>query len=258
MNSIETKTTAIIIDDEQRAINTLTALLSMYASNVEIISVCKSVPEGVLAINKHRPQLVFLDIEMPEYNGFELLSFFRDVDFDIIFVTAYNEYALRAFEVSAIDYLLKPVDIDKLKNAIDKVRKKIDTGDVQLRIDVLKEAFSSGKFSKIALPMAEGLLFVETTDITCLEADGAYTEVWLANSSKIVVSKKLKFFEEVLIENPCFFRSHRSFMVNINHIRKYSKTESTITLDNGKTVTIARDRKTDFEQQLKTNNVSVG
>lgn len=258
MNPEPQKIQAIIIDDEPRAINTLTSLLNLYAADVHVIASCQNVPEGVLAINKHRPQLVFLDIEMPEYNGFELLGFFRDIDFEIIFVTAYNEYALRAFEVSAIDYLLKPVDIDKLKTAVEKARKKIDRNDMQQRMELLKETFRSRQFSKIALPMAEGLLFVETADIVYLEADGAYTEVWLKNGSKIVVSKKLKFFEDVLAENPGFFRSHRSFIVNINYIRKYSKTESIISLDNGKTVTVSRDRKADFEQQLKDLNLSVG
>lgn len=230
----------------------------MYVNDVEIVATCKSVPEGVLAINKYRPKLVFLDIEMPEYTGFELLGFFRDVDFEIIFVTAYNEYALRAFEVSATDYLLKPVDVDKLKSAVEKARKKINGNDMQLRMDLLKESFRTKQFSKIALPMSEGLLFVETAEIMYLEADGAYTEVWLVNGSKMVVSKKLKFFEEVLADHPGFFRSHRSFIVNINQILKYSKSESLIKLDNGKLITISRDRKADFEQQLKSLNISVG
>lgn len=248
---------AIIIDDEQRAISTLTSLINMYLTDVEIVATCNNVPDGVLAINKYRPQLVFLDIEMPEYSGFELLSFFREVDFEIVFVTAYNEYALRAFEVSAVDYLLKPVDIDKLTTAVSKVRKKLGNNDMHLRMKVLKETFSSKQFNKIALPMSEGLLFVETADIIFLEADGAYTNVMLANGSKMLVSKKLKFFEEVLADNPCFFRSHRSFIVNINHIKKYSKAESYIRLDNDINVTISRDRKAEFEKQLAEYNISV-
>lgn len=258
LNQQTQKITAIIIDDEQRAINTLTSLLHLYASDVEIVAACKTISDGVLAINKHHPQLVFLDIEMPEYNGFELLSFFREVNFEIIFVTAYNEYALRAFEVSAVDYLLKPVDIDKLKIAIEKAQKKIDANNMQQRMELLKDIYSNNSFNKIALPMAEGLLFVETADIIYLQADGAYTEVWLKNYPKKVISKKLKFFEYVLANNPCFFRSHRSFIVNINYIKKYSKSENLITLDNGKSIIISRDRKPYFEQQLKNNNISVG
>lgn len=255
MNSVK----AIIIDDEERARSTLKKLLTDYCPGVEVVQECAGVPEGVLAINKHRPQLVFLDIEMPEYTGFELLGFFRDVDFEIIFVTAYNEYALRAFEVSAIDYLLKPVDIDKLKAAVDKASKKIGSHhDMQAKLELLKDSYTAGQFNKIALPVAEGLLFVDTAEIIYLAADGAYTEVWLKNGSKILVSKKLKFFEDVLEARPNFFRSHRSYMVNINFIKKYNKADNALTLDNGKTIIISREKKNEFEDQLKANNITVG
>ncbi len=254
MNKIK----AIIIDDEERARETLSSLLGMYCDQVEIVATCSNVPEGVLAINTHRPNVVFLDIEMPEYNGFELLNFFREVDFEIIFVTAYNDYALKAFEVSAVDYVLKPVDIDKLEIAVEKVASKLNGFDMQNRLDVLKDSFKTEQFNKIALPVAEGLLFVETNEIVYLEAEGAYTEVWLKNGSKITVSKKIKFFEDVLDNRQNFFRSHRSYIVNINFIKKYSKSDNALTLDNGKTIVISRDRKTEFEQQLKNNNLTVG
>jgi two-component system LytT family response regulator len=195
---------------------------------------------------------------MPEFNGFELLSFFREVDFEIIFVTAYNEYALKAFEVSAVDYVLKPVDIDKLQAAVEKAETRLNTFDMQNRLEVLKESFKNEQFNKIALPVADGLWFVDTTDIVYLEADGAYTEVWLRNGSKILVSKKIKFFEDVLDKRPNFFRSHRSYLVNINFIKKYNKSDNALTLDNGKTVVISRDRKSEFENQLKYNNLTVG
>ncbi len=249
---------AIIIDDEERARTALSSLLFEYCKNVEVIDTCSNVPDGVLAINKLRPDLVFLDIEMPEYNGFELLSFFREVDFEIIFVTAYNDYALKAFEVSAVDYVLKPVDIDKLKSAVEKAEKKLNGFDMQVRLDVLKESFKTEQFNKIALPVSDGLLFVDTSEIVYLEADGAYTEVWLNNGSKIVVSKKIKFFEDVLDKRPNFFRSHRSYIVNINFIKKYNRSDNALTLDNSKTIIISRDRKAEFELQLKNNNLTIG
>jgi len=254
MNKIQ----AIIIDDEARARNTLSTLLKEYHPQVEIVASCANVPDGVLAINQKRPQLVFLDIEMPEYNGFELLSFFREIDFQVIFVTAYNEYALKAFEVSAVDYLLKPVDIDKLRVAITKVEEKLNSYDMQNKLEVLKDTFKTGQFNRIALPVAEGLLFIEVPDIVFLEAEGSYTNVWLRNGSKILVSKKLKFFEEILDTRPNFFRSHRSFIVNINFLKKYNKNESSLTLDNGKTAYISRDRKAEFEEQLRQNKLTVG
>lgn len=249
---------AILIDDEERARDSLRTLLTSYCPDVNIVAECANVPDGVLAINKHHPKLVFLDIEMPEYNGFELLSFFRDVDFEIIFVTAYNDYALKAFEVSAVDYVLKPVDIDKLKLAVDKASKRLEGHDMKNRLDVLKDSFKTNQFNKIALPLAEGLLFVDVMEIVYLEADGAYTNVWLKDGSKILVSKKIKFFEEVLEGRQNFFRSHRSYMVNINFIKKYNRSENSLLLDNGKTIIISRDRKAEFEAQLKGNNLTVG
>lgn len=249
---------AIIIDDEERARRTLSTLINDYCPGIEICDACSTVPEGVLSINKHKPQLVFLDIEMPEYNGFELLNFFQAVDFEIIFVTAYNEYALKAFEVSAVDYVLKPVDIDKLKAAVGKVQQKLRGADMQLRLEVLKDNFTSENFNKIALPVADGLLFVNVNEIMLLEADGAYTHVWLQNANSILVSKKLKFFEEVLEGRQNFFRSHRSFMVNINFLKKYTRGENALLLENGKTIIISRERKAEFEQQLKAHNLTVG
>jgi len=249
---------AIIIDDEERARTALSSLLKDFCQEVLILESCSNVPDGVLAINRNNPDVVFLDIEMPEYSGFELLNFFKEIDFEIIFVTAYNEYAIKAFEVSALDYLLKPVDIDKLKLAVEKAKSKQFENSIKDRINILKESFSGEQFNKIALPMSEGLLFVDTSDIVYLEADGAYTEVWLKNGSKILVSKKIKFFEEVLELRPNFFRSHRSYMVNINFIKRYNKSENTLALDNGKTIVISRDKKAEFEQQLKENNLTVG
>lgn len=251
------KLKAIIIDDEERARQTLKGLLEKFVDGIEVINECANVPEGVLAINKTRPQLVFLDIEMPDYSGFELLNFFREVDFEIVFVTAYNEYALKAFEVSAIDYLLKPVDVEKLSQAVEKAKLKINKSDIANKFNLLKETYQNGNFNKIALPVSEGLLFVNVAEIVYLEADGAYTEVWLSNGTRIVVSKKLKFFEDVLDSKPNFFRSHRSYIVNINFILKYNKSENSLTLENGKVVIISRDRKSDFEKQLKDNNLTL-
>ncbi len=256
--SSTTQISAIIIDDEERARAALSSLLEKFCPEVTIVASCANVPDGVLAINKLRPMLVFLDIDMPEYNGFELLNFFREVDFEIIFVTAYNEFALKAFEVSAVDYLLKPVDIDKLKAAITKASQRLGSSQITDKLEVLKSAFSSNPFTKIALPLADGLHFVNTNDIMYLEADGAYTEVWLNDGSKQVVSKKLKFFEDILEKKPNYFRSHRSYIVNINYVKKYSKSDNLLLLDNGKTLLISRERKSDFENQLKENNITVG
>lgn len=248
---MNTKVKAIIIDDEERAVNTLSLLLKTYAPEVEVVATANNVPQGVLAINTHRPDLVFLDIEMPEYNGFELLQFFRDVDFEIIFVTAYSEYALRAFEVSAVDYILKPIEVDALKKAIEQFHKRNKVSYMQDRLDLLKETYQAEEVHRIALPVSEGLVFVELKEIILLEADGSYTNLWLRNGTRMVVSKKLKFFEDLLENRELFYRPHRSFIIHLNAVQKYLKGEGTIILDGNKIVSISRDKKAEFEERLK-------
>jgi two-component system LytT family response regulator len=253
MNNIK----AIIIDDEERARNTLSSLLLNYCPEVNILATCSNVPDGVLAINKHKPDVVFLDIEMPDYNGFELLGFFREIDFDIIFVTAYSEYAIKAFEISAVDYILKPIDIDQLKNSVEKLKQKKLHSQMQEQIELLKESYKGDDIRKIALSMSNGLTFVEIADIVLLEADGAYTTFYLKDGQKIVVSKKLKFYEDILSNRSYFFRTHRSYFINVNFIKTYTRSENSILMENGFSVTISRDRKQEFEALLKELRVAI-
>lgn len=241
----------ILIDDEERAINTLTMLLSTYVPEIEIVATCNNVPAGVIAINQHRPNLVFLDIEMPEYNGFELLSFFRDVDFEIIFVTAYSEYAVRAFEISAIDYILKPVEVDLLLSAMERFQQKKLSNTMQDRLDMLKENITEEEVKRIALPMNDGLVFIELKDIILIEAEGSYARIITSNGSTLVVSKRLKFFEDLLASRALFFRPHRSFIINLNYVKKYVKGESAIVLDGQHIISLSRERKQEFESRLK-------
>lgn len=248
---------AIIIDDEERARNTLSSLLLNYCPEISVLATCANVPDGVLAINKHKPDVVFLDIEMPDYNGFELLGFFREIDFDIIFVTAYSEYAIKAFEISAVDYILKPIDIDQLKNSVEKLKQKKLHSQMQEQIELLKESYKGDDIRKIALSMSNGLNFVEIVDIILLEADGAYTTFYLKDGQKILVSKKLKFYEDILSNRSFFFRTHRSYFINVNFIKKYSRSENAILMDNGTSITISRDRKQEFETLLKDLRVSI-
>jgi two-component system, LytTR family, response regulator len=248
---------AIIIDDEERARNTLSSLLLNYCPEISVLATCANVPDGVLVINKHKPDVVFLDIEMPDYNGFELLGFFREIDFDIIFVTAYSEYAIKAFEISAVDYILKPIDIDQLKNSVEKLKQKKLHSQMQEQIELLKDSYKGDDIRKIALSMSNGLTFVEIADIVLLEADGAYTTFYLKDGQKILVSKKLKFYEDILSNRSFFFRTHRSYFINVNFIKKYSRSENAILMDNDTSITISRDRKQEFETLLKELRVSI-
>lgn len=253
MNTIN----AIVIDDEERARNTLSLLLLNYCPEVNVLATCANVPDGVIAINKNKPDVVFLDIEMPDYNGFELLGFFREIDFDIIFVTAYSEYAIKAFEISAVDYILKPIDIDQLKNSVEKLKQKKLHSQMQEQIELLKESYKGDDIRKIALSMSNGLTFVEIANIVLLEADGAYTTFYLKDGQKILVSKKLKFYEDILSNRSFFFRTHRSYFVNVNYIKKYSRSDNAILMDNEFSITISRDRKQEFESLLKELRVSI-
>ena len=248
---------AIIIDDEERARNTLSSLLLNYCPEINVMANCPNVPDGVIAINKHKPDVVFLDIEMPDYSGFELLGFFREIDFDIIFVTAYSEYAIKAFEISAVDYILKPIDIDQLKNSVEKLKQKKLHSQMQEQIQLLKESYKGDDIRKIAISMSDGLTFVEIADIIFLEADGAYTTFYLKDGRKILASKKLKFYEDILTNRSFFFRTHRSYFINVNYIKKYTRSENSILMDNDSSITISRDRKQEFESLLKDLRISI-
>lgn len=241
---------AVIIDDEERARSVMKTLLEEYCPEVEVKAMCSNVPEAVIAINNCDPDVVFCDIEMPDYSGFELLSFFKEINFEIIFATGYSQYALQAFEVSAVDYLLKPIQIDKLENAVQKLKSK-QTSSMQIRVDALQENLKENNIRKIALPNLDGLQFVDIDDIALLEADGSYTHVFLENAERIVVSKKIKDFEEILLRKKNFFRVHRSAIININFIKNYSKAESYIYLTNNKSVPVSRNKKVEFELHIK-------
>jgi len=242
---------AIIIDDEENARSALSLLLNEYAPEIDIVAKCSNVPDGVLAINKHNPEIVFLDIEMPDYNGFELLGFFKEITFQIIFVTAYNQYAIRAFEVSATDYLLKPIEIDSLKAAVEKSKKRVQIENLSQRLQILQSTYINNEVQKIAVPMSSGLQFVELDTIIYFEADRVYTHLFLTNDSKLTITKSLRVFEEILDNRPFFFRPHRSYLINIHRINKYLRGESLIVMDGHQEIPISRDRKNEFENLLK-------
>jgi two-component system LytT family response regulator len=236
---------AIIIDDEAKARRIIEALLKEYCPDVEIVAIAEDVPSGVIAINQHKPDVLFLDVEMPGYTGFQLLDFFKEIDFEIVFTTAHSDYALQAFRVSAIDFLLKPIQISELIAAVEKVKQK--RGQNKERLSVLKENFKDNSIKKMALPVAEGLLFVEVEDISHLEADGAYTHFHLSDGRKIMVSKKIKEFEEALTQQSNFFRTHRSFIINFKKMKQYVKQEGGyVLLENEIQIPLARERKDEF------------
>lgn len=245
----------IIIDDEPLARAMLRAILEENCPQVRILAEAEDVLSGLKAIQKHLPQLVFLDVEMPGYSGFQLLDFFDKPNFQIVFTTAHSEFALRAFQVSAADYVLKPLQIEHIVRAVEKATLlRGEFTQYHATLSVLKENLKEekeGKISKIALPISGGLMFVSPEDIVSLTADGAYTKVMLADGSRLLISKKLKEFEDVLTMHPLFFRTHRSYMINFKFVKQFNRRDGgIIILKNDDEILLAKERRDEFFQRF--------
>lgn len=245
---------AIIIDDEAKARRIIKALLEEHCPDIEVIAMADDVPSGVKAINRETPDVIFLDIEMPGYTGFQILDFFDHIDFDIIFTTAYSDYAIKAFEVSAIDYLLKPIQIDQLIKAVDKLRNK-QTGHINEKLEALKlNLTESNQLSKIALPVSDGYLFVKPDDILYFKAESSYTRIFLDGEKDLLVTRTLKEFEK-LIDHPHFMRIHRSYLINLNHMKQYVRSDGGhIEMDNGDVVYFSKEKKDDLLKAFSAMN----
>lgn len=242
---------AIIVDDEGKARRILARFIVEYCPQIEIVAIVEDVPEAVKAIQKTNPDVVFLDIEMPGYNGFQLLEFFEEIDFEIIFTTAYSEFALRAFQVSAIDYLLKPIQIDQLTLAVQKLEKIHGNSLIRERLAILQKNLEEYKIKKIIVPLSEGSLFVELKDILYLKAEGSYANIFFKDGNKVIVSKNLKDYEDQLTMEEGFFRTHRSFLVNTDYIKQISSDGSEAMMINDSIINISRERKQELAIYLK-------
>lgn len=238
----------VLIDDESNALEMMEWLLQTYCPQVEIAAMCTSAQQGIEAINKHKPDVVFLDIEMPVMNGFDMLEQFDDLFFDVVFCTAYDQFALRAFKYSALNYLLKPVDPEELKNTVQRIEKfkAVPTREqFNLLLQNLKNTEKTTP-QRIALTHNDGLIFVPTAEIVFCEAESNYTKVHLTDGKKIMVSKVLKDLDEALA-GPDFYRVHSSFLININRIKKFIRGEGGyLVMDNDAMVSISRSRKQEF------------
>jgi two-component system LytT family response regulator len=215
------------------------------------VELCQNVAEGIEAINRLKPDVVFLDIQMQRETGFDLLTRLKQIDFELIFTTAYSEYAIKAFKFSAIDYLLKPIDVPELQAAIEKVSKKREnniSARIEHLIHNLKPA-SSQKF-KIALPSSDGLVFVKVEEILYCEAESNYTQIHLVNGAKHLVSRTLKEYEDLLSDQD-FFRIHNSYIINLNLIKNYVRGEGGyVVMTNGKSLDVSKRKKESFLSRL--------
>lgn len=244
---------AIIIDDELKSCTTLFNKLKTHCPDVEVMEICNSGEEGLRAIRELSPQLIFLDIEMPVMNGFAMLDRVEEKDFEVIFVTAYNEHAVRAIKCSALDYLVKPVDTDELRLALERFREKSTSFQMsESQYDILLHNFKSNQATKhkIALPTLEGMVFSQLTDIIRLESDSNYTTFYFRSGDKQIVSKTLKEFETLLDEYN-FYRVHNSHIINMDHIRIYKKGDGgMVIMSDGSEINISTRRKAEFVKRL--------
>lgn len=238
----------IIIDDEDRARKSIIDLLKLSPHNLDIIAEAADVRSGIEAIRKHKPDLVILDIDMPDGTGFDLLKELDYIHFKVIFVTAYEEFAVRAFDYSAIDYILKPVDPVKLMDAISKAQKIVDQENVNLRLNALFANLENinPDSKKLVLKTSEKIYIVNTSDIIRCESDMGYTQFFLADGKKILVSRNLKDYD-LMLDGLGFFRIHQSHLINLKFIDYYDKTEggSVIMKDNSH-LPLSRRKKESF------------
>jgi two-component system LytT family response regulator len=236
---------AIIVDDELTAIKSLKWEIENFCSGVEVIDSFTNPLEAISAINYLKPDCVFLDIEMPEMDGFQLLQELNYRDFDLIITTAYDSYALKAFKENAVDYLLKPVDTDDLLKSISKIKKNKSENLLGTDLQTVLDNISLKKSpSKISLPLTGKTIFVYPDDIIYCKSDGNYTTIYFKGDKREVLSKKIKDIEDIF-HNNSFFRVHNSYLVNINYISEYIKNDGQyLVLENGVSIPVSRAKKT--------------
>ncbi|MCB9336572.1 MAG: response regulator transcription factor [Lewinellaceae bacterium] len=237
---------AIILDDEKHSVATLAWKLEKFCPDVEVVKQFTDPVEALDYLKSSPPDLLFLDIEMPRLNGFELLEELGDnIPFDVIFTTAYDEFGIRAVKASALDYLLKPVQNQELKSAIEKYKKKGGKN-----MEVLFSSQPESKSNKIALATKESIEFVLPEDIILCSSDSNYTMIYLTENRKKLISKTLKDVEEMLLPHG-FFRAHHSHLVNLQHIKEYVRADGGyLMLSNGQTLPVARNRKDDLLKMI--------
>lgn len=257
--------TCIIVDDEVQNQEVLARMIDLFCPSVKVLGKANNVEQAVKLIKDTKPDVVFLDIEMPGGNGFTLFDKIKNPSFYTVFTTAHAEYAIKAIKFAAFDYLLKPINLTELKQAVEKIAEKIQSGFLTTNdsghkmADVLRTNRKNHNydFTKIALPTSEGIEFYELSDILRCEADRAYCVFHMLNKKRIMVSKSLKEYEDILAEAN-FFRVHKSNMINVKHVTKYLKGKGGfVQLVDGSLVAVAVRKKEEFFQCLKNQQTEI-
>lgn len=242
---------AVIVEDEKHSQELLHELVKEYCEGIEVVGLASNVEEALKEITTHKPGLVFLDIELPDGDGFQILEKLESHEFDIIFTTAYDQYAMRAFKFSATDYLLKPVDIDELQQATERVVEKQKEGNTGGQADQVKALIKnirniSTPFKRIVLPTTNGFTVVDPGDIIRCESDRNYTFIFLQDGRRILVSRTIKEYDEMLAEFN-FFRIHQSHLINLNFLKNYTRGRGGyVELTDGTVLDVSARRKSDF------------
>lgn len=242
---------ALIVDDEKNGRENLAGLIQSHCPQIRVVGEARSVEQAIAGIQEHQPQLIFLDIEMPGGNGFQLLEHFKDFPFEVIFVTAYDNYAIRAIRFSASDYILKPINLNELIAAVDKVSLRIRNRSENERIRQLYLNTMHPANPKIGLPTGERVEFVEVKSIIRCQGESNYTHIYFSDRKPLLTAKSLIEFEELLAEYN-FIRVHKTHLVNLNQVTSFTKNDGGVLfLSNGDSVAISRRRKEFVLEQLK-------
>jgi two-component system LytT family response regulator len=247
---IENEIRAIIVDDEPNARVVLKQLLSKSNHNIKVLAECSNLIDAVDKIQELKPTAVFLDVQMPKYAGYEIVKFFDQIDFEIIFVTAFDEYALKAFEMNAMDYLVKPIERERLNKTIEKIQESMEVQRQTKEYEYLLRSMQTKKSQKLIIPELGNRRIVEIADIKVIEANGSYTTFYMNETDNFVASKNLKYFEKRIGEDSRFFRSHRAFIVNLDFVNGLNKKELVLKMEGGRDAKIARSRIDVFEKMM--------
>lgn len=245
----------LIVDDEADAVSFISSIISEYCPKLQIIGTANSVAEGVLLIQEKNPDLVFLDVEMPHGSGFDLLARFPKKQFDVVFITAFNQYAIKAIKYSALDYILKPINISEFIEAVAKVIEKRSASFIQnMNYEELLENLKTILPTRLAIPTSEGMEYLNTKEIIRIEADRNYCWFHLSNQNKYLVCRNLKEYQDLLGDRN-FFRPHNSHLINLEFVKKYVRHEGGyIQMTDGTQIPISRIKRDLFQLQMSKLN----
>jgi len=242
---------SILVDDEKHGRENLAGILAKYCPDVLVLGEANSVESAITFIQNETPDLIFLDIEMPKANGFQLLEHLPEITFEVIFVTAYDNYAIKAIRFSAADYILKPINYKEVKAAVEKVMQRLKQKVENERMKVLQQNMYQPENPRIGLPTGDRIEFVEVKNIIHCKGEGNYTHIYMEGQKRLLVAKTLVEFEELLTEYS-FVRTHKSHLVNLKHVSAYLKTDGgMLQLSSGEKVAISRRRKDEVLKRLK-------